>query len=237
MKSLQSQLKAGGSTLALVTASFFSSAANAQTSTPDNSVEQVTITGTSIKGLAPVGSNLITVDQSAIADVGAVTVSEVLANVPAITGMGNSGRGSNGNGGAGASVYIHQIGASAQNSTLVIMDGHRLPVAGSGNGNPVVDPNIIPQNMLERVEVLADGASSVYGSDAVSGVVNFITRKKFDGLELRYQMQHEHGASLGQLGSILAGQSWDKGGFIAAYSYSFEDNIADTSIPQTNPLI
>jgi len=237
MKSLQSQLKAGGSTLALVTASFFSSAADAQNSPADNSVEQVTITGTSIKGLAPVGSNLITVDQQAITDVGAVTVTEVLANVPAITGMGNSGRGSNGNGGAGASVYIHQIGASAQNSTLVIMDGHRLPVAGSGNGNPVVDPNIIPQNMLERVEVLADGASSVYGSDAVSGVVNFITRKKFDGLELRYQAQFEHGSSLGQLGSILAGQSWDKGGFIAAYSYSAEGHIHDTSIPQTNPLI
>jgi iron complex outermembrane receptor protein len=197
----------------------------------------VTVTGTSIRGLAPVGANLITVDQTQISDVGAVTISEVLANVPAITGMGNSGRGSNGNGGAGASVYIHQIGASAQNSTLVIMDGHRLPVAGSGNGNPVVDPNIIPQNMLERVEVLADGASSVYGSDAVSGVVNFITRKKFDGIELHYQIQHEHGAALGQFGSILAGQSWDKGGFIAAYSYSYEDNIKNTSIPQTNPLI
>ncbi len=237
MKSLQSQLKAGGSTLALVTASFFSSVAHAQNSPADNSVEQVTVTGTSIKGIAPVGSNLITVDQQAITNVGAVTVSEALANVPAITGMENSGRGSNGNGGAGASVYIHQIGASAQNSTLVIMDGHRLPVAGSGNGNPVVDPNIIPQNMLERIEVLADGASSVYGSDAVSGVVNFITRKKFDGLELRYQMQSEHGSSLGQFGSVLAGQSWDKGGFIAAYSYSFEDNIRDVSIPQTNPLI
>src|SRR5215469_157162 len=239
MRSLQSQLKAGGSTLALVTASFFTAVAQAQTPAPapDNSVEQVTITGTSIRGLAPVGANLITVDQKQLSDVGAVTVSEALASVPAITGMGNSGRGSNGNGGAGASVYIHQIGASAQNSTLVIMDGHRLPVAGSGNGNPVVDPNIIPQNMLERVEVLADGASSIYGSDAVSGVVNFITRKKFDGLELRYQMQHEHGASLGQFGSVLAGQSWEKGGFIGAYSYSFEDNIRDVSIPQTNPLI
>ena len=200
-------------------------------------MEAVTVTGTSIRGLAPVGSNLITVDQQAISDVGAVTISEVLANVPAITGMGNSGRGSNGNGGAGASVYIHQIGASAQNSTLVIMDGHRLPVAGSGNGNPVVDPNIIPQTMLERVEVLADGASSVYGSDAVSGVVNFITRKKFDGVELHYQLQHEHGAAIGQYGSILAGESWDKGGFIATYTYSFEDNIKNTSIPQTNPLI
>ena len=237
MKDLHTQLKAGGSTIALVAASFFAAAAQAQNAPADNSVEAVTVTGTSIRGLAPVGSNLITVDQQAISDVGAVTISEVLANVPAITGMGNSGRGSNGNGGAGASVYIHQIGASAQNSTLVIMDGHRLPVAGSGNGNPVVDPNIVPQTMLERVEVLADGASSVYGSDAVSGVVNFITRKKFDGVELHYQLQHEHGAALGQYGSILAGESWDKGGFIATYTYSFEDNIKNTSIPQTNPLI
>lgn len=237
MKSLQTQLKAGGSTLALVTASFFSSAAHAQSAPAGSPVEEVTVTGTSIRGLAPVGSNLITVDQAQISDVGAVTISEVLANVPAITGMGNSGRGSNGNGGAGASVYIHQIGASAQNSTLVIMDGHRLPVAGSGNGNPVVDPNIIPQNMLERVEVLADGASSVYGSDAVSGVVNFITRKKFDGIELHYQIQHEHAAALGQFGSILAGQSWEKGGFIAAYSYSYEGNIKDISLPRTNPLV
>ncbi len=235
MKNLPIQLMAGGSTFALVAMSLFSSAAHAQNATPP--VESVVVTGTSIRGVAAVGSNLITLGQQDISDVGAVTISEVLAHVPAITGMGNSGRGSNGNGGAGASVYIHQIGASAQNSTLVIMDGHRLPVAGSGNGNPVVDPNIIPQNMLQRVEVLADGASSVYGSDAVSGVVNFITRKKFDGLELKYQAQHEHGAALGQFGSVLAGQSWDKGGFIASYSYSFEDNLKNISIPQTNPLI
>jgi iron complex outermembrane receptor protein len=236
MEKLPVRLMAGGSTFALVAMSLFSSMAQAQNATSEP-VESVVVTGTSIRGVAPVGSNLITLGQQEISDVGAVTISEVLANVPAITGMGNSGRGSNGNGGAGASVYIHQIGASAQNSTLVIMDGHRLPVAGAGNGNPVVDPNIIPQNMLQRVEVLADGASSVYGSDAVSGVVNFITRKKFDGLQLHYQAQHEHGAALGQYGSILAGESWDKGGFIAAYSYSFEDNLKDISIKQTNPLI
>src|SRR5258708_2652508 len=235
MEKLPIRLMAGGSKIALV--AMFSSAAQAQNTPASAPVESVVVTGTSIRGVAAVGSNLITLGQQDNSDVGAVTISEVLAHVPAITGMGNSGRGSNGNGGAGASVYIHQIGASAQNSTLVIMDGHRLPVAGSGNGNPVVDPNIIPQNMLQRVEVLADGASSVYGSDAVSGVVNFITRKKFDGLELHYQAQHEHGTAIGQFGSILAGESWDKGGFIASYSYSFEDNIKDISIPQTNPLI
>src|ERR1700753_1413652 len=157
---MHSHLKFGVSTIALTAISALGAL---PVLAQDAEVEQVIVTGRSIRGAAPGGSNLTTV--------GAHTLGEVLTHVPAITGLGNSGRGGNGNGGSGASVYIHQIGASAQNSTLVIMDGHRLPVAGSGNGNPVVDPNIIPQTMLERVEVLADGASSVYGSDAVSGVV------------------------------------------------------------------
>src|ERR1700761_5289764 len=177
---MHSHLKFGVSTIALTAISALGAL---PVLAQDAEVEQVIVTGSSIRGAAPVGSNLITVGPQDIQNVGAQTIGEVLTNVPAITGLGNSGRGGNGNGGSGASVYIHQIGASAQNSTLVLLDGHRLPVAGSGNGNPVVDPNIVPQTMLERVEVLADGASSVYGSDAVSGVVNFITRKQFDGIE------------------------------------------------------
>ncbi|HEX3753778.1 MAG TPA: TonB-dependent receptor plug domain-containing protein, partial [Rhizomicrobium sp.] len=238
MRNLQFALKASGSTLALVAATYFPTAAVAQDQAADNSVEQVVVTGTSIRGAtAPVGSNLITLGQQDIQNTAPVTVTEALANVPAITGMNNSGRGQNGNGGAGASVYIHEIGASAQNSTLVLMDGHRLPVAGSGNGNPVTDPNLIPEPMLQRVEVLADGSSSVYGSDAVSGVVNFITRKEFNGVELHYQGQAEDGTALGQFFSVLTGQNWDHGGFVAAYTYSFEDNIKDTTHWQTDPLL
>ena len=174
-------------------------------------------------------------NQADIENVGAQTIGEVLTNVPSITGLGNSGRGGNGNGGSGASVYIHQIGASAQNSTLVLLDGHRIPV--SGTTNSVVDPNNFPQIMLERVDVLAEGASSVYGSDAVAGVVNFVTRKKFDGLEVRTQAQLEQGASTGKLISVLTGKSWDTGNFLVAYSYSFEDNIPFSSRWETNPLI
>ena len=237
MKNLQLTLKAGGSTLALVAAALLPSMALAQNAAPPSDVEEVVVTGTSIRGAAPVGSNLITVGQQEIQNTAPVTVTEALANVPAITGMNNSGRGQNGNGGAGASVYIHEIGASAQNATLVLMDGHRIPQAGSGNGNPVVDPNIIPQPMLQRVEVLADGSSSVYGSDAVAGVVNFITRKKFDGLELHYQAQDEMGSAMGQYASVLTGKSWQDGGFVAAVTYSYEGNIKNTQLPKTNPLV
>ena len=83
MKDLHTQLKAGGSTLALVAASFFAAGRPGAERTRRELGGSGTVTGTSIRGLAPVGSNLITVDQQAISDVGAVTISEVLANVPA----------------------------------------------------------------------------------------------------------------------------------------------------------
>ena len=73
----------------------------------------------------------------------------------------------------------------------MLVDGHRLPP--SGVTSSVVDPNNVPAVMLERVEVLAEGASSVYGSDAVAGVVNFITRRNYEGIELKGQVTHIRG--------------------------------------------
>ncbi len=63
----------------------------------------------------------------------------------------------------------------------MLIDGHRGPTGGTNH--TFLDPNIVPNIMLERVEVLAEGASSIYGSDAVAGVINFITRKRFDGIQ------------------------------------------------------
>src|SRR5215469_6594685 len=177
MKRLSLRLMAGGSSLALLSSVAITGPAFAQN---NSQVEQITVTGTSIRGVAPVGSNLISVDQQAIAETGAQTIAQVLVNVPAITSMGAAGQGEN-----HTSYYqptIHQLGSSLSNATLVLIDSHRAP-AGDTN-HPVVDPNIVPVNMIERVEVLADGSSSTYGSEAIAGVINFITRKKFDGVQL-----------------------------------------------------
>jgi iron complex outermembrane receptor protein len=184
--------------------------------------------------VAPVGSNLISVGREEIAKQSAPNVTQVLTTIPALSNMGVAGRGGNGNGGNGAAVYIHQIGASAQNSTLVLLDGHRVPP--SGTVNSVVDPNNIPGVMLERVEVLAEGASATYGSDAVAGVVNFITRRRFDGLELRAQATHLEGTKLGWQLSGIGGRSWDGGNFVLGYSYSYEDQLENVDRPRTNPL-
>ena len=80
---------------------------------------------------------------------------------------------------------IHDLGASASNSTLILFDGHRVPEGDTQHSE--TDPNIIPIAALQRVEVLATGASSIYGSDAVAGVINFITRPSYEGLELSAQ--------------------------------------------------
>jgi iron complex outermembrane receptor protein len=230
---MRPNLYRGASAVALAAVSTLGiSAAYAQGS---DSIETVTVTGTSIRGVAPVGANLVTVGQEEIETLSPATVNQLLTNVPSITGLSSDGRGQSGNGGAGSSIYIHEVGASAQNSTLVILDGHRIPISGSSNA--VVDPSIIPQAMVQRVDILADGASTTYGSDAVAGVVNFITRKSFDGMQIHYQAEVEHGSAVGTIASFLAGHSWDGGGFVGSYDYTFEGDIHNTSDWETNPLV
>src|SRR5215470_16498590 len=92
-----------------------------------DSIEAVTVTGTSFRGVAPVGGNLVSVGRAEIEKTAAQNAQQVLKNVPAITGLGMSGVTQN----AGNSYYaptIHSLGASASNSTLVLIDGHRIPL-------------------------------------------------------------------------------------------------------------
>lgn len=190
----------------------------------------IIVTGTSIRGVAPVGANLIAVGPEEIAEVGAQTLSQVLQTVPALTSMGTAGQGQ-----IQGSYYqpqIHQLGSSASSTTLILIDGHRTSSGGTNHTN--TDPGIIPINMIERIEVLAEGASSTYGSDAVAGVVNFITRKRFDGVQVGGQASFKDGA-FGYNASILAGKAWDSGTVMFAYSRSDLEALANTRRPYTDP--
>ena len=229
MISLTQRLKLGTSTLAALAIAALAPAA-AQPGAPAAPVESITVTGTSIRGVGTVGSNVINVGQQEIKAIGAQTVADVLVNVPSITGMGSAGQGEN-----HTSYYqptIHQLGSSLSNSTLVLIDSHRAP-AGDTN-HPVVDPNIIPTIMLERVEVLADGSSSTYGSEAIAGVINFITRKKFDGIQFNAQMGFMDGQQSKQ-GSFLVGTTGEKSSVLFAYQYSHKGQLLSSRRPYTNP--
>ena len=193
----------------------------AQTSLP---TEEIVVTGTSIRGVAPVGSNLISVGREAIEQTGVQTVQQILKTVPAVVGLNSVGQGNFGSADASGTnaPTIHGLGASASNSTLILVDGHRFAL--SGINHTLGDPNLVPPNAIERVEVLPDGASSVYGSDAVAGVVNFITRRRFNGMELSGQLGFADKYKTQQAG-IVAGKTWDGGWMMGAYNYSHRDAL------------
>jgi iron complex outermembrane receptor protein len=189
-------------------------AGNTQTS----NTETVTVTGTIIRGAGPTGSNLITVDRTAIESSGAVTVSQVLAEVPGLNNFGSAGQGGQNaaDPGGASSPTIHSLGSSASNGTLILVDSHRLPYTGIQHNT--IDPSAIPVIALQQVQVLPDGASATYGSDAVAGVLNFITRKNYSGMEfdMQYGMaDHYENFSAG----ALIGHDWAGGSAMLAYEY------------------
>ena len=159
-------------------------AARAQ-DTPEPPVQRVEVTGSSIKRLA--GETALpvqTITREDIAKAGVTTAAELLKTVSANTAPlsdgasitdGTSGqRGFNG-------ANLRGIGVS---STLVLLNGRRLANFASPGDSAGVDLNNIPAGALQRVEVLKDGASAIYGADAIGGVINFITRRDYEGLDL-----------------------------------------------------
>jgi len=224
MNNLSRQLKLGGSSLALLAATFAAPALAQVPSRPaqgEMGVEEVTVTGTSIRGVVPVGANLVTVGQQDIQKQGGQTLDEVLKQVPALSNFGQVGQGQHNS--TYFSPNIHQLGASASGSTLVIMDGLRFPLGGTSHSQP--DPSIIPTIAIQRVEVLADGSSSIYGSDAVAGVINFITRSNYDGLLLQGEGGGADDYAKYNL-SALAGKTWEGGGALMAIQHSYISDIA-----------
>jgi iron complex outermembrane receptor protein len=187
---------------------------------PPTWLEQVVVTGTNIHGGAPVGSNLIVINEDGIRASGAVSTYEIAKSIPVISAMQQSGQGKDPN--EDFQPNIHDLGGSASNATLVLIDGHRFEL--SGTNHPVADPSVIPPVAIERVEVLPDGASSVYGSDAVAGVINFITRTSFDGLELNAQNGYGGGFSRYNA-DLLWGRQFGSASAIFAMSYSDQGGV------------
>jgi iron complex outermembrane receptor protein len=177
----------------------------------------VTVTGTSIRGVAAVGSDVTTIRREDIAATGATTATELLRSVPEMNNFSASGI----NNGQNQANFVDQpaihgigVGNGGAGLTLVLVDGHRLPGAGINQTAP--DAGSIPTSILERVEVMADGGSAIYGSDAVAGVINFVTRKSFNGAETKARMGSADGYRTKNF-SQLFGHKWETGHVLAAF--------------------
>lgn len=175
--------------------------------------QRVEITGSRIKRVDAEGAAPITVISREELDMsGAVTVAEFMRTVPfASTGNFRPQSGSSAQSFAG--INLRGLG---EERTLVLLDGQRVPVAPMLG--QAADLNSIPMAMIERVEILTEGASAVYGSDAIAGVVNFVTRKSFEGVELMvgYSNPVTAGGARRE-SSATIGFSGEKGRLIAGF--------------------
>jgi iron complex outermembrane receptor protein len=177
-------------------------------------VEQVVVTGSIIRGVTPpVGANFQTIGSNVIARAGATSGNQLLAGIPIVSNLFNTVPATP------SSVFlnvfrplIRNIPASGGSTTLVMLDGHSQ--VGVGTLQTTADPGMIPIGVIERVEILADGGSALYGTDAVTGIVNYITRTRFDGLEI----SSHHGAAGGGYHAsnldIIAGRAWPRGSLL-----------------------
>jgi iron complex outermembrane receptor protein len=226
-------------------ASLFSFAGIAQAQTTDGTEERradqqtvqdrpsdIVVTGTLIRGVAPAGSNTISVSDEDISLSGVIDSNALLTTlVPQSegfmdVGMLQPGRGGNNTAGLPRVPVVRpslrNLGDSFQGSgspTLVLLDGHRIVPAGVEQS--VVDVGVIPSGILERTEIVLDGTSAVYGSDAVGGTINYIPRKRFD--ETRVAVTYGAADDYYSVSAdVTTGVNWEGGGI--GFGYSFGKN-------------
>jgi len=182
-------------------------------------VDEVIVTGTSIRGVAPVGSPTTSLGEEQILATGFSNTNDILRTNPAFANLGMS----EGRGGSNQSAQANITQASSlnlrgigQESTLVLLDGRRIQP--SGTMAAFYDVSTLPINAIQRVEVVADGASAIYGSDAVGGVVNFITKRNYDGAETSFRYGEARGYDEYRVLQNL-GKTWEGGGVFFAFEH------------------
>lgn len=191
--------------------------------------DRVIITGTNLRGVAPESSPVQVYTQDDMRKAGVTTAEQFIRTLPQNFGGGATdlmrtapnNPNTNLNTGGGVGANLRGLGAG---STLTLLNGRRL--APSSAIGDFVDLSLIPMAAIERVEVLTDGASSIYGGDAVAGVINFVLKDAFEGAEtsLRYGGVTSGDMSEYRLGQTL-GARWSGGSVLGVYETYKRDNL------------
>ena len=180
--------------------------------------ETVLITGSLIRGTAAVGVPVTNLNPSDFAMIGALTTADLFRSFPAANVLPNSVAT---NSGAtierGVKVNIRGLDTGTATRSLLMIDGMRFP--GQGNGQCVLDPSIIPQLSMDHIDVLVDGASATYGSDAVGGVINIILKRYMDGAITQLRWTTGDAGKSRYLASAVWGRTWDGGQVTISYEW------------------
>lgn len=192
---------------------------------------QIIVTGTRIRGAGPVGSPVTIVDRDALDRSGRSTLADYLQTIPQnfSGGPGEATFGATARGNAntnlnfGSGINLRGLGSA---STLTLFDGVRPAMGGAWGA--FTDLSLIPSSAIDRIEILTDGASAIYGSDAVAGVVNLRFRNRFEGAETRMRAGTADGDFSEMQIAQLLGKKWNSGHLVLAAEYYSRGNLPAT---------
>ena len=202
------------------------SACLATTAFGADEIEEVIVTGSFIKGTPIDSESPVTVlKREELAKQGAPSIVEMVRRLSASSGVDGESNQFQSNASEGvASVNIRGLGAAR---TLVLINGKRqTPISARLPGGRFVDVNGIPKLAVERVEVLKEGAAATYGSDAISGVVNFLTRKNFEGLEFSASHQEIDGSDGNQDFGAIFGKDFGNVHWVTSFGYETRNELS-----------
>lgn len=192
-------------------------------------LDEIVVTGTLLRGAADGPSPVVVVSRDAMDRRGHGTVADALADLPQNHGGSGSEAAISAGADRGGSNSTYASGVNLRglgsDATLVLINGRRL--AGSGSKGEFADISTIPASAVSRIEVLLDGASALYGADAVGGVVNVILRQDYEGAETRLRLGGTgDGATQDRQIGQTFGRRWSSGSLLAVYEFNQRDALA-----------
>ena len=209
--------------------------ANVALAQDDEVLEEIITTGSRIvrTDKFDTAGHVVNVDEAAIDALAELNIADVLRASP-LNAYGSFNERSGSSAQSNATFDLRGLGSQR---TLVMLDGMRLP-GSPALGADSVNINMLPMVAIQRMDILADGASAVYGSDAVAGVVNLVTHKDFEGIELTFRAGDREEDDGGDMSiGLLAGASNDRGNVVFAIEYSKRDPVFDADRPYTAAYI
>jgi len=205
-----------------------SGVAFAQEGQQATTLDRIQVTGSRIRQVEmETAQPVLTITREEIENQGFQSVADILQNIAAAgtPALSRASPLSAGEAAGGQFISLRGLGSTR---TLVLVNGKRLGITTGGQQ----DISTIPSSIVERIEVLKDGASTIYGSDAIAGVVNIITRSNFDGIEGNiYYGQFDEGDGEIERGDIVIGSTGDRGAITAVFEYSKENAVAAPDRP------
>src|SRR6266850_3045392 len=201
--------------------------AQAQTAQAEEIPETVLITGSLIRGTAAVGVPVTNLGLKDFQTTGAIKTADLFRTVPAAN-VYPTGDGANSGGHLEREQRVNLRGLDATGPrALMMVDGMRFPP--QADGICAIDPSIIPAISLDHIDILADGASATYGSDAISGVINVILRRNYDGAQTQLGFSKSTAGRFHFLASQLWGRTWDGGQITLSFEWYDDSKVLGTA--------